>query len=260
MECIFSNQRSEQSWASKEHLEWMENILCNYCHPFNQCEMIKSYKDSGFWLKSFSLNRGCNLLTLSQLGANLKSQSGRGLFRNNGRQDTLGPKAGVSLTSRSVNFPSVIRSVLEFLADSWLCVCGVGRCWQTWRVAYQSSRTFWWPFFLERRTDLHIISFPLYILLFSKYLLEVSRVPNTRAGRHERRASEVSSFTDLIVRGGGKKVKTWTTRCSVTTVAAGQFWSTQLGHLALQESSEEWEIVGLRQPTMANRIAAIWPC
>lgn len=104
MECIFSNQRSEQSWASKEHLEWMENILCNYCHPFNQCEMIKSYKDAGFWLKSFSLNRGCNLLTLSQLGANLKSQSGWVLFRNNGRQDTLGPKAGVSLTSRSVNF------------------------------------------------------------------------------------------------------------------------------------------------------------
>lgn len=47
----------------------------------------------------------------------------------------------------------------------------------------------------------------LYILLFSKYLLKVSRVPNTRAGHHERRVSEVSSFKDLIVRGGGKKVK-----------------------------------------------------
>lgn len=162
MECIFSNQRSEQSWASKEHLEWMENILCNYCHPFNQCEMIKSYKDAGFWLKSFSLNRGCNLLTLSQLGANLKSQSGWVLFRNNGRQDTLGPKAGVSLTSRSVNFQEC-----PGISGRLLAVCvWVGRCWQTWRVAYQSSRTFWWPFFLERRTDLHIISFPLFIYSF----------------------------------------------------------------------------------------------
>lgn len=72
---IISNQRSEQFWASKEHSEWMENIFYNYCHFFNQCAVIKSCNEAGFWLKSLSFNRGFDLLTLSQLGADLNSHS-----------------------------------------------------------------------------------------------------------------------------------------------------------------------------------------
>lgn len=96
------------------------NILYNYCHLFNQCAMIKSCKEAGFWLKSFSFNRSSNLLTLNQLSVDLNLQYGQVLICYGG--ETIGQVGSKgqheSITSWSVNFPGFTRSVLEFLRNS----------------------------------------------------------------------------------------------------------------------------------------------
>lgn len=119
IEYIFSNPRSEQLWAPEEHLEELGSVLYNDCHLFNQCEMIKSCREAGFWLKCISFSRVCDL-TLSRLGADLTSRRGRCWFGAVGGPPGAGRVRSQhgSPSSPSVDSSGLTSTVLEFLTDS----------------------------------------------------------------------------------------------------------------------------------------------
>lgn len=121
--------------------------------------MIKSCKEAGFWLKSSSFNKGCNLRTLSRLGADkLTGWTGAHLVWWGGRRGKLGRKASRTVTS--------IRKLLDSLSVLGFLALGCCLFWegQTWRIVYHSSYTFWRPCFLTGRMDLCAISSPLVVI------------------------------------------------------------------------------------------------
>lgn len=123
--------------------------------------MIKSCKEAGFWLKSSSFNNGCNLRTLSRLGADKLTEWTGAPFGTMGRP----ARAAGSKGQQDCDFS--ISKLLDSWGvswDSWLLAVVYSGRGQAWRIAYHSSYTFWWPCFLTGRMELCTISSPLVVI------------------------------------------------------------------------------------------------